>query len=124
MFKKMGDPQGTAGQFRREEDPPGQEIHKRPPAMPKAPPDAVKQLQKQLDEGRPPAVKPKPEPTPAGPVSAAPRGATQAVVAAVYLWAAEYHASGLGMVDWYCQLDESRRQFASRVVRAILDAPA
>ncbi len=47
-----------------------------------------------------------------------------AVVFAVHLWAAEYHASGLGMVDWFAGLDEARRDFAAAAVRAIMAAPA
>jgi len=48
--------------------------------------------------------------------------ASKEVVAAIYLWAAEYHASGLGMVDWFNSLESSRKSFAFFVVRSILAA--
>lgn len=37
-----------------------------------------------------------------------------------YLWAAEYHASGVGMVDWWLSLDQGRKDFAAAVLRSIM----
>lgn len=48
---------------------------------------------------------------------------TRAVRLAVYLWASEYHSSGLGMVDWFCSLGESRRDFTRRALADIMACP-
>lgn len=50
----------------------------------------------------------------------APRPAQRQVILAIYLWSAEYHASGLGMVDWWASLDQHRKDFALAALRAIL----